>query len=281
MSSKILNKIIDDVMETSNLVDLANRLKMFIAYVESSPDQKKPVKKFLNELEAHLSFLSFTNDEDPYQILCADLAVNQYLSCCCYSNYLPGTITAFIKDHIDDINERVENPQGVRLSKEDINTMMAYLEERFVFCKKLFKFDKLRISLIDNSFDDVNSFYRAIIMEDDSIMHNIFIPYEMKNFCHSQIYSLLHELGHALHTAITRDVLSVPNSFRIIQEHMFQESLNDMSLQLVEIFADCFVCAVTAGTELEADNPLSIIHLDDKELLIRYFDSLIENYVTA
>jgi len=272
----MINQIIHDIIDASDLLILADHLERFILYLESSSNREEDINKLLHELDILQDFFALSDDE-PYQILDDELAVNHYLYCCLSDSRHQEETVIFIKAYIDEIRSHIKNPQGARLSENDINKMMAYLEERFNFCERLFKSDQLRISLINNSFDNMNSVYRALKMGDGSIIHSVFITHEMKDFKYPQIYTLLHELGHVLHTAITREPLGIPDSFREIQELMFRKSLGDTPWQLVEIFADCFVCAASAGTELESGNPLSIIHPDDKAVLLHYFDWLMAN----
>jgi|GEM_PF-4323240 hypothetical protein len=153
---------------------------------------------------------------------------------------------------------------------------MEHLEKRFSYCRRALKFDQLRIALLNNSFYRMNSAYTSKFLTDNLIIHSVFISHEKKNFGHPQEYTLLHELGHVLHTSITRKQTTLPKSFRFIQESMFQKSLNYPPEQVVEIFADCFTCVASLDTKLENENPLNMIHSEDKALLVKYFDHLME-----
>ena len=265
----MINKTIDEILETTNLLELADRLEIFHTQLNPS-NQEEFLKQLLYELGSRHDFFAII-DDGPYQILDGEFEVNQYLyNALIECNSLEET-KIFIKGHVDDIRSRVETPQGNRLSESDIRKMMTHLEDRFSFCEKLFQFDKLKIVLLNNSFTNMNSVYKALLMSNDSIYHSVFISHEMKNFGLPQAYTFFHELGHVLHTAITRSPLDVPSSFRNIQEIMFPASLNYSSEGVIEIFADCFAFVATMGTDLEAGNPLNSIHPDDKKILMQYF----------
>lgn len=265
------SQIIDNILESSDLFELANHLGKLYTQLEPS-NQEQILKQLLSELNSRQDFFAFINDE-LYQVLDEEFAVNQYLYCILADCHSPEEAKLFLKAHIDNIHSHVRLPQGDRLIESDIHKIMDHLEKRFSFCKRLFKDDCLRIALLNNAFSDMNSVYKALPMGDGSIMHSIFISYERKDFGHPQVYTLLHELGHVLHTSITRDPLCIPSSFRTVQERMFRKSLNFSSREVVEIFADCFVCVATVGTEFEAGNPLSNIHPEDKEFLMQYFNT--------
>lgn len=161
----------------------------------------------LDELNSRQDFFALI-DDGPYRILGDELAVNQYLCNCLFDCHSLEETKLFIKGHIDDIRNRVEAPQGNRLSESDIHRIMTHLEYRFSFCKRLIKRDKLKIALLNNSFIDMNSVYRALPMSDGSINHSVFISHEMKNFNHPQVYTLLHEL-YTLHLREIRLVCQV------------------------------------------------------------------------
>ena len=268
-------QIIENILQASDLLELADYLEKLYTHLELY-NQEQIFRKLLLELDSRQDFLAFIDDE-PYQILDEEFTVNQYLFCILADCHSPEEAKIFLKAHIDDIRSRVGPIQGDRLSENDIHKIMEHLEKQFSFCERLFKNDRLKIAPLNNSFADMNSVYKALLMADESIIHSIFISYERKDFGHPQMYTLVHELGHALHTSITRDPLSIPSSFRVVQEKMFRKSLNFPSREIVEIFADCFVCVATAGTDFESGNPLSNIHPDDKEFLVQYFNCLLAN----
>jgi len=275
MEIKRENVMIQDIIESSDLLELADKVDHFLQYIQSESKQKTLIHKLEQEINTSQSFFRLMDDENnPYQILNGKSVIIQYLYNILPYGFREKESLVSIRNNINHIRATIENPQGKRLCEKDIRKIMAHLENRFKYCSRVLKSDHLRISLLNNSFKTMNSIYTSKILTNDVIIHSIFLAHEKKSFGHPQEYTLLHELGHALHTEITRKQATLPESFRSVQELMFRKSLDFPPIQVVEIFADCFTCVASLGTELEKNNPLNAIHPDDKALLVKYFDYL-------
>jgi len=82
----------------------------------------------------------------------------------------------------------------------------------------------------------------------------------------------MHELGHLMHTRITKKEMSVPDSFTAIPSSVFnikEPSPKDMT----ECFAKSFAIAATGGTEY---NPYDNISPEFISALIIYMQDLVD-----
>ncbi|WML35661.1 hypothetical protein [Clostridium sp. OS1-26] len=92
----------------------------------------------------------------------------------------------------------------------------------------------------------------------------------------------LHEVGHALHIALTRNVNIFPDGFDLIFEKAFHNKWDIVEQQhRPEVFADCFTVACCLGTKFEANHYLiSELGSKSSEIIKTYFDSIIEEKIS-
>ncbi len=93
-------------------------------------------------------------------------------------------------------------------------------------------------------------------------------------------YVLLHEVGHALHTAITRDLSRVPESFLpVFYVTTGGKDGNAIPKEdLAEVFADTFSVAASFETVLAEHNPFCVKWPRSLQLaLFSYFSLLVDN----
>lgn len=271
----IRGEITHGIFEANDLLEMAEYLDLFATYIGSSKDGQA-ILEMEKLLSAYQDNLSMLDAELPYLIFEKELTIAQYLF-----NVWPTS--GNFDERLDDILEIVEKiqnmlipPQGERLGEREIRYWMDHLESRFKYCTKLFPRDKLRISLVDNSIVNQNSIYTGKEVGENIIHHTIFLTHQVPGMDFPQEHTFLHELGHVLHTAVTRQQAQPPASFRQIQKKMFTKSLDWPPKRIAEIFADCFGYVAAIDTKLEKENPLDKMHPDDKIFLAKYFESIFE-----
>jgi hypothetical protein len=86
----------------------------------------------------------------------------------------------------------------------------------------------------------------------------------------------MHEVGHALHCAITNDVSVIPNGFNKMFEQTFNIAWNNvLNINKPEIFADCFSIALIYNTKYEDTSTLyKIFSKENRKTMYDYFDNL-------
>ncbi len=271
----IRGEMMQGIFEANDLLEMAECLDLFSTYIDSSKDGQA-ILEMEKLLSSYQDALSMLDAKLPYLITEKELTIAQYL----FNAWPTSGNTDKRLDDILEIVEKVQNmitpPQGERLGEREICYWMDQLESRFKYCTKLFARDKLRISLVDNSIVNQNSIYTGKEVRENIIHHTIFLTHQVPGMDFPQEHTFLHELGHVLHTAVTRQQARPPASFRQIQEKMFTKSLDWPPIKIAEIFADCFGYIAAIDTKLEKENPLDKMHPDDKIFLAEYFESIFE-----
>ncbi|GCD09181.1 hypothetical protein [Clostridium tagluense] len=89
----------------------------------------------------------------------------------------------------------------------------------------------------------------------------------------------MHEVGHALHIAITNNSSLIPSGFKEMFEETFRNSWNNLlAIHKQDVFADCFSIALSYNTKFEDINSFySSFSKENRKTMYDYFDTLIRN----
>ena len=171
-------------------------------------------------------------------------------------------------------------PQKSRISIEIIQSLMVLVNERFNFQQTVLGETTLEILLINHSHVKFCAYYVAIITEDspESIVltDKIFIPYLRHEIDFPQEFIFLHELGHALHTRATKQLMTPPDSFLNVLERIFPKAVYESDTIKAELFADSFAIAALHNSRFYQCDPYTSIQGEDHLFLIAYIQNLIE-----
>lgn len=136
----------------------------------------------------------------------------------------------------------------------------------------------LEILLINHSHIKFSAYYVAILTEDSpesiELTDKVFIPYLRHEIDFPQEFIFLHELGHALHTRATKQLMTPPDSFLNVLERIFPKAVYESDTIKAELFADSFAIAALHNSRFSQYD--SVIKEEDRLFLIEYMQNLIE-----
>ena len=265
-----MQKIIDKLNFCKNLLELADFLETFSEELKTVPNKNKPIE----ELFSYLSVESFYRPKSPYVVLTGNDAVKAYLSNYWISNSNKKESFGYISKIIEKIRNEYIPAQSKSLSPTEIHTLMTHANDRFGFIEKVIGSNQIEILVVENSLLNLNALHSATIIGDE-IINKIIIPHSRLDSSCSLEYTFFHELGHVLHTRATKQIETIPASFRLIQEHLFPININCSLHDQCELFADCFAISALAMSEHEKYSPYNFILKEDKIILISYMINLI------
>lgn len=194
------------------------------------------------------------------------------MTACIPVNGSAKVITAGLKKFIEKCAE-FEEPKTKAISEEEMRFVLNAAQERYGYLDFVSPQRPFKILCFDNSHCLRNS-ECGIIGEGDDAEAVLFVysPREIYDLC-DNVFIFAHELGHALHLALTKDVNIIPKEY-----DRFNEALNvKMPEELKqEGFADAFAFALLGDDRLKE-------HLPNQFSLSPYFDEffkiLIKGYL--
>jgi hypothetical protein len=178
---------------------------------------------------------------------------------------------------IASIDETITKPSGICLTVAQEEKILTILTTKFPYLDIVATKKPLSILNINNS----HRMFNSLCGTDEAVSAFVIQMFNMKDESNFPEYVFLHELGHALHLAITGSVLIVPDEF--IKFHNSIPGalhLEQGSTDAPELFADTFAISVMRGTELSGFDPF---HFDDalNRMLELFFTRMFDKWVTC
>ncbi len=267
----LINNYIRKLYSCKNLFELSDCLQKLLTDTQSIPNRNK----VLHEIYINISLNDLYKTKQHYYIYNDNESAIYYLM-----HY--WTLKKTYKENseclfniINTIKEEMIASQKIRISVETTHLLMEAVENRFSFCSKVLDSNPIDILFIEHSHTTWDGIYSSILINDCKIRDQIIIPYLRYEVDFPQEFVFLHELGHALHTRITKKLDILPDSFNMIINKMFVTIQHEPNDQKAELFADCFAIAVLAGSDLKKYNPYTFVRNEDCLILIAYMMDLI------
>lgn len=193
-------------------------------------------------------------------------------------HFSPGqgydTTKKLLEACIQTIEDTLIEPQGERLTEDDIMDALKILEEKYSYGSYLLFDMPLPILMMEYSYSELMLAYLSRRTEKDTLEDAMIIFYGHDDCEISQKHALLHEFGHVLHSRITGTSDTIPESFHKIGKEVCIEYERLSLTGQAELFAECFSIAAANSDPEYMDNSLS---LSDEaiEKLEKYFSELI------
>lgn len=265
------------VYESSNLFELADNLKELIDVIQTKKSKNKILEKMFSQIswcrEMDYFWSIPTKKYNIYQnVRATQVYLLNYWE---FKNTYKENIIC-LSEIINTIQTNMLEPQKPQISGEMIDSLMNLADSRFQFIEKVLKSSILEILLLDHSHVELGSFYSASFYSDGQVIDRIIMTCLRHEIDCPHEFIFLHELGHVLHTRITKLPMTPPDSFKVVQKKMFPESLDYPKEKVAEIFADCFAIATLVGSELSQYNPYTFIEKEDNIFILAYMWELIQ-----
>ena len=188
------------------------------------------------------------------------------LSTCIPSLTDVDLITKGLNSFVEKCNE-LNPPKNDRISEKEMKLVLEVAQRKYRLLDISASYYPLKIICFNNS----HNYYNSMCGLTDKITGNeavllIFHPNDVDIY--DRVFIFAHELGHALHLALTGNVEITPNKF-----DDFNAGLNITGLTLKEKqenFADAVAIAILNSDELRSHQPTGL-----NEVLPPYFDKYI------
>ncbi|WP_312279040.1 hypothetical protein [Oscillibacter sp.] len=269
----MLQKAIDKLYNSNDLFELAGSIEKLLSAIDSVRNKNKVLREIYGNL-----YFGCTRQPQPFSILEGKDASIPYLMTYWRFHETYKDNKKCLQDIIHTIHASMLPPQKSRISIEMIQSLIALVNDKFHFQQKVLEETPLEILLIDHSHTELGAYYVAILTEDSpesiELTDKIFIPYLRHEINFPQEFIFLHELGHALHTRATKQLMTPPDSFLNVLERIFPKAVYESDTIKAELFADSFAIAALHNSDFSQYD--SVIKEEDRLFLIGYMQNLIE-----
>lgn len=241
------------MLKSNSLYQLADTLEGFVNYLSHIAEKKRILNDFYQMLNVKI-FYENRKSDNYIHVYTEQESVLEYL-------YNYWTLKSTSKENIADMKAIIEQirtqmlpPKAEPLTEQRIIDLFHHVESRFHYGENVLKDSPLKILQFNNTHIDWNCFYIATIRGDELIKDYIMMtcPHKPET---RQEFGFIHELGHKLHTALTKRLFTAPSSFAWFGQ-LFQEQKEALEHQgMDEHFADVFAIAALSNSPYEACIP--------------------------
>ncbi len=266
------------IRRSKNLFELADNLEHFLTYISKMPNKKQALLELYRQMDAAASFnvLQAEVSTTSYNIFNMSDSIPMYLKSYWTFQETSKQNIQVLTDIIYGIRSKMLPPQSPSLSIDLIVSLLEHIEKRFAFLSRILKESPLQILCLNHSHVEWNSFYSARVYDNGTIKDNIMLLCPRQETDCANEFIFLHEMGHVLHTRLTKSLWTPPKSFRLVQERMFLDGLGASDKDASELFADCFAIASMFGSKFAKYNPYQFIDKEDNMFLMLYMAGLIK-----
>ena len=275
-----MHETIYDLVESKNLLEAKCPLTIIDEYLAQNTVNRPQFCKQLSQAIVEWSIMSrpdiFNLEADSrYHIYSVLDSIPPYLAAFGLSLGRVREVRQRIKSLLSCIDETIVEPSGVFLPELQEEKILTILATKFPYLEIVTAKKPLTILNINNT----HRIYNSQCGTNEAVTAFVIQMFNMKDASFVPEYVFLHELGHALHLAITGSVLIVPDEFIKFNNSIPGAlHLEQGSIDAPELFADTFAIAVMRGTELSGFDPF---HFDDtlNGMLEMFFTKMFERWV--
>lgn len=270
----MLNQKIHEVVNSRDLFELADALESFIAYIDNITNKEKAFNNLYQKVHQRKILTNLFDGQTICTIVDEFESVLMYL----YNYWLFQKTYEeniyVLSGIIKNIRENILLPQKSTISDDVIIDLLKYADYKFAFSRDVLKNNPLQILRLNHTHKNWNSYYSATIFEDGRINDCIILTHLSNNSIFKQEFSFFHELGHLLHTRITKKLSIVPESFEMV----FHKNKGISEDEKIEHFADFFAIAVLYNSPFAKYDPYITMEKESKIFMQDYFNWLIQRF---
>ncbi len=242
------------------------------------------LERFVRDENAATDFINVVMAEPTHfqSVACAKVyqgkdAIIKYLQCF-MQRYAALGAEACVALLFRSANQRFWPAGTPMLELAEIQRVFQAVDGLFPYSEKAFDRHPLVVMLHDGQAEDCNAESTAIF--DESGMQGMIRIYQMREnqggFTVTHVF--LHELGHLLHMRGTKTIKDVPESFPRFLNSIGADIEKLSSAQLLELFADTFLIAVTSRVK-DFGDPFPEIKQDVKRFCFSYMEHFINELI--
>ena len=169
----------------------------------------------------------------------------------------------------EDLIENYEECEEEFLTTDAATETMRIADRVYNFSQHILKDQHLFIFLFQARYRKEDSFCRCMNMTDDSMAADIYmlIPHKDHEATPQSIF--LHELGHCVNIALTRDPEVPPEDFTLVMKLI---GVDEVECDISEFFAHCFAMSLLIEPDLLNADPFKTVPLSHKQMFRDYFN---------
>jgi hypothetical protein len=253
-------------LKSRTLFELADNLDLLISSFKNVESRKKQtlMSEFYHMLNARVFF--FKNDSHII-VYNERESVPEYLYN--YWSFMDSyrENVKQLQSVVSTIHNEILPPSTDGLSEQTLCDLFDLVDRKFQYGKNVLDGNPLRILQINNSHFKWNCYYIASIEEDTIVKDYVVMTCPQKPNTRQE-FGFVHELGHRLHTSLTKKLFVPPASFACFG-YIFDEDEKTNNAVMAENFADVFTIAALTGTPYEDCIPFEV-HPENKLLFSLY-----------
>lgn len=252
-------------MESYDLSDVFAMSETLETVLKRSIRDQTVATDFINAVVAQPAHFQRIASAEVYQ---GEDAAVKYLQFCiqCCGTQESETCLALL---FGSANQKFWPTDTSTLELVDIQRAFQTVDALFPYSKMVFDHHPLVVMLHDGQVEDCNAESTAVFDEDG--MRGVIQIYRMRENQGNvtAMHVFLHELGHLLHMRETKTVQDVPKSFLQFLRAIGADVARLSDRQLLELFADTFLIAVTFQAK-ELGDPFPEIEDNVKQMCFTY-----------
>lgn len=269
---------IEEIMKSKDILSIKNNIRKFVEYVENNKAIKtKMCKRLVKTIMGFVTpYMLPPIFDDKNVVIVPEVHSHYFL----FATAIPSTddvnmIMMGLEKFINRCQEFVE-PTKEHITRDEINLVLDVAQEKYGLLDLIAPARPLKIIMFNNShfyynsecgFTDQGKDSEAILL--------IYHPKDTKNF--DPVFIFAHELGHALHLALTKDADTLPYKFDELNK-MIGMPMPDVEIDVKkEHFADAVAIAILSSPKLEQHLP-SQLSKDLQTLFDSYIIQMLKKY---
>lgn len=262
------------ICDSMSLFSLADNVERFLHHVDSSQNRRKE----LEEAHHYVCMHEFYAKHDEYpacRVYGPQQSVLKYLTCYWHNNSSTKKEISCLYGIVSKIREFFVGIERPHISTEKIQALFDLADKKYGYTNYVIGDQKADILFLPHSHREWNSYYTATVRPKCEVLRDFIMLLSMPfDSATSPEFCFLHELGHLLHTRITKEIEKVPDSFNDFLAYIAPQTIF-LEHAKAEFFADCFASSVLYDTKYEQFDELK---LDGavKNSLAQYMNFLIQ-----
>lgn len=275
-------EIIPEIWCCDDLIDCAQLLLEFVKAASKETNKALVLRRFYEDLSINavasvMGNFIFGKENKKWYVIDGSAAVMSYLHMTIPQKTSPVKTLKEIEDYAYGLLEDFSNSPREPIGRSTVEDILRYLDEKYNFSDLVFRVGAAKLIILNVENKDADSAF--LVMGNSMITLPVFLLCANHEDCkQNQVEVFFHELGHAIHYAITGKLDIFPSAvMNILADTCFPniESLPVADCQ--EILADVFGIGLMYNTPYIEYDTAHYMLSEDKV----FFACLVERLLEA
>lgn len=274
--------IIPEIWCCDDLIDCAQLLLEFVKAASKETNKALVLRRFYEDLSINaatpvMENFIFGKENKKWHVIDGSAAVTSYLHMTIPQKTSPVKTLKDIENYAYDLLENFSNSPREPIGRSIVEDILRYLDEKYNFSDLVFRVGAAKLIILNVENKDADSAF--LVMGNSMITLPVFLLCANHEDCkQNQVEVFFHELGHAIHYAITGKLDIFPSAvLKILADTCFPniESLPVEDRQ--EVLADVFGIGLMYNTPYIEYDTAHYMLSEDKV----FFACLVERLLEA